>query len=782
MVNKKYPSGLQIYIKRISLFLISIFLFSSISNASLPVKTDRWLEIDLYWFGRTDMVKSVNQFWDRFNPLLAGVDGWKGVILNVGWISDYILEWHGDLNETIPLPKSMKKWSWFKDEGQFAGNSIERIGLWKDRFARADPPEVINYEPWTYTDLKKLSNLIKKVAYKKYGLKDVRVGTFVLGFESIYEGEKSIFAKKHKNTYLKNAPNLIALLSAENIKYGAYHGGIPENTPFTEFFGKQWGNFSKAVDLDVIVFRDSYLGVGIYARTGPYGKSAPGDPEKVKIWSDATADLVRQTKISNPSALVIGYSNAASAVADWRVNCFDLESIAKEGFLDGWIDQTWAGAWNEVGHRPETFWNNQLLGWTYQLCYMLGHAAILADTRVHHYFLTETFDAWESWDIIHNARERLRWGIWAYSHAAVKKPDGLKMPAGNYISWCNQGKRLLSEDDVRFLAETSDDAIRDAKETVKILGPTLVYCRSAMEWQSANKPDQTIGEWIDEQAGTLVKWSVPILSITRSEYLPKVESDMFIFQTPAHLNEIEKNNICKTLNSGKPTAVFASPAGGLDNDISTIIGVSTEDTTMTDIKYIGTINYQTDGIFDAIPNTFPLFQPYTKNKITKDPEIIYSVNSSPYLIYNESGNKNLIFWDPPEFSKNLKNCSDKYGASLDQILGSPAPFVLTSRLINKVMKEHKLINSERIDQYQPMNFCAWQLKNGSYHLMAGNLEEGINHRSDKSVHATINLPVAGIHTASREVVEIWSGEKLIIGNNKLAIGLSQAQTKLFTFN
>ena len=98
------------------------------------------------------------------------------------------------------------------------------------------------------------------------------------------------------------------------------------------------------------------------------------------------------------------------------------------------------------------------------------------------------------------------------------------------------------------------------------------------------------------------------------------------------------------------------------------------------------------------------------------------------------------------------------------------------------MKKHKLINSERIDQYQPMNFCAWQLKNGSYHLMAGNLEEGINHRSDKSVYATINLPVAGIHTASREVVEIWNGEKLIIGNNTLAISLSQAQTKLFTFN
>ncbi len=84
---------------------------------------------------------------------------------------------------------------------------------------------------------------------------------------------------------------------------------------------------------------------------------------------------------------------------------------------------------------------------------MLSHSAMLADTKVHHYFLTETFDAWETWDMIHNARERLRWGVWAYSHAAVKMPNGLKMPHGSYISWCNRGKHLLPEEDVKYLED-----------------------------------------------------------------------------------------------------------------------------------------------------------------------------------------------------------------------------------------------------------------------------------------------------------------------------------------
>lgn len=768
--------------KRFSIICLILIAQTYTLVAALPMKTDRWLEIDLYWFEHQNMEKSVNQFWDRFYPLLEGVDGWKGVILNVGWISDYILEWKGDLNEQIRLPKSMKKWPWFKDEGQFTGNTIDRMKLWKDRFNNADSPQVINYEAWTYADLKKLSYLIRKVASSKYKLSDIKVGSLVLGWESIYGGDKSVFTKAHPDIYLNNTPNFLARLSSDSGKFGAFPGGIPEGTPFTEFFGKQWGHLSKAVGLDAIILRDSFLGVGIYSRTGPYGKTAPPDPEKVKSWSNATADLVKQTKISNPGALVIGYSNGASAVADWRVNCFDLESIAREGYLDAWIDQTWAGAWNEVGQRPEPFWNYPFLGWTYQLSYMLGHAAVLADTKVHHYFLTETFDAWESWDIIHNARERLRWGIWAYSHATVKKPDGLKMPAGSYISWCNQGKRLLSEDDVKFLAETSNAAIQDSKETTKIFGPTLVYCRSAMEWQSLNKPDKTIGEWIDEQAGTLMKWSVPILSITRSEYLPQVESDMFIFQTPVHLKEAEKKNISQILESDKPVAVFASPAGGLDKDISGILGVSTSDTTINDLKYIGTLNYQTNGIYNSLPNTFPVFQPFTNNKFKEGVEIIYSVFNSPSLGYNKLNGKNLIYWSPPEFYNNLPNVP-LYGESLslDQRLGSPTPYVLTARLINEAMKLSGFISTDNIEQYQPVNLSMWQLKDGSYRIMAGNLEEGINHTSDLSVQTTLTLPDSEKSSKISEVVEIWNGEKIIAGNKKLTISLTQAQTKLFIF-
>ena len=149
-----------------------------------------------------------------------------------------------------------------------------------------------------------------------------------------------------------------------------------------------------------------------YDRAGPWGVVAPSS-ELISEATENVSALVRETKTSNPKALVMMYSNAASAVGDWRSNGLDLERIAREGFLDIFVDQTWAGAWNEVGVRHNAFWNVPTLGWTYQLTSTLMHAAILSGTHVRHYPLIETFDAWESWDVLHSVPDRLRWGIWA---------------------------------------------------------------------------------------------------------------------------------------------------------------------------------------------------------------------------------------------------------------------------------------------------------------------------------------------------------------------------------
>ena len=61
------------------------------------------------------------------------------------------------------------------------------------------------------------------------------------------------------------------------------------------------------------------------------------------------AALVKETKQANPNALVMMYSNGASAISDWRTNGFDLEAVAREGFLDS----SWTRRGQARGTRRE---------------------------------------------------------------------------------------------------------------------------------------------------------------------------------------------------------------------------------------------------------------------------------------------------------------------------------------------------------------------------------------------------------------------------------------------
>lgn len=626
----------------LSFFCISstshIFCQTKVQAAAKPVAedslihTDRWLEIDLYWFDKNDIQSSVNQFWQRFHPLFKGVAGWRGVILNVGWLTDYVTDWRGNPDDTIPIVKGMTQEDWFSVRGHLTGTLANKYKQWTQRFAKPANAQRKAYVDWTYKDLKILTSTLRETAKEKYNFDNIKVGSFVLAWKYIYGSKASGWSLRHPEAFssfaMQNESNstldATALLKADICHYGAFPNGTQAGLPVAEFFGKQWGDFSKTIGLDVIVLRDGMLGTGVYRRFGPFGKTLSADTAQNEKMIRALSDLVRVTKQSNPKALVIGYSSAASAVADFRTNAFDLEATAKEGYLDAFIDQTWAGAWNEVGIRygGDNFWNMPYLGWTYQLAYMLIHGAVLTDTKTRHYQLTETFDAWESWDVIHTAPQRLRWGIWAYSHAAVKTPSGLKMPDGAYISWANQGTRLLSDSDVVFLADELDSAYNDAANIKDVFGPTLVYNRAALTWQNEHAPDKSIKEWIDEYAGSLMKWGLPILSATRIEYLDKIKTDLPILQTPVHLNNDQKNYIIKQMDGSKPFFIIGSPTGGIDRDIANEGGLLSNDENGIWKKYgiITQRNKYTSGL-DTI---FSLRQYYTANQTAGNVKILYS--------------------------------------------------------------------------------------------------------------------------------------------------------------
>jgi hypothetical protein len=755
--------------------------WSAQAPGTTALDTDRWLEIDLYWFKQQEIKASARQFWDRFEPLYRGVRGYRGVILNIGWTVGPVMEWSGHLDQRISLPTGSGQSKWVDEKGPLTGTTEERKKKSEDRFAGALVATRRGYDPWTYGDVKALCAELKSEA-ERHGITELKVGMLNYAWRDAY-GEEAAWVHRHPEAFTQIeeiAPGNFSVgryfdpaarLHADATALGGLPHGISEGIRVHAAYAAQWGSMSRALGLDAIMLRDSFGMPVPYQRAGPWGPLAPS-PEAIRNGTEAVAALVKETKQANPAALVMMYSNAASAISDWRSNGMDLESIARQGYLDIWVDQTWAGAWNEVGIRQGSFWNAPTKGWTYQLAYMLMHAAVLADTKVRHYPLVETFDAWESWDVIHSAPERLRWGIWAYSHAGVKTPNGLKMPVGTYISWANQGERLLDNTDVRFLADNINAAVADAKQTTAIYGPTLVYSREAMQWQADHAtPNHDINEWIDEQMGSVMKWPVPILSATRMEWLPMVQSDLFVLGTPSHLSSQQLAGVNKFAKSGQAMVFTGSFTDGIDKTL--LAEADVRGGAEGAGEHAGTCK-ATNGagtLVENVPATFDTYCYVERGAVAPELNVIYSEEKAPALTLHATDKEQVAAWDPPDV-RSLE------GIPLSQIWGnSGAPFALAAGVFSDMLSRKSALHAARIDLKQTMNVAAWQTKNGGFRILAGNLEEGLRNDADFTRSAALVIPDSW-RIAGGSWKDAWAGHTINAENGALHITLPQASSVL----
>ena len=86
----------------------------------------------------------------------------------------------------------------------------------------------------------------------------------------------------------------------------------------------------------------------------------------------------------------------------------DVEQLVADGYMDAWVDQSWAGAWEDV---PTRFGKSQ--GWTYQLLFILVRRAQIEGgnrrrppgaAKCKHLVLHGTFDAYEGFDTLHKVQ------------------------------------------------------------------------------------------------------------------------------------------------------------------------------------------------------------------------------------------------------------------------------------------------------------------------------------------------------------------------------------------
>lgn len=714
---------------------------------SSPVPHDRWIEIDLYWFDGANPEASAKKFWDRYAPLYTDVSGYRGVILNPAMTVNYIMDYKGALSQQIYFPKATGQEIGKPISGQLPGTTADRQAAWRARYRATDNHQAqAGYGSWTYGDLKRLTTALRAQA-ATLGIKDFKVGSLIVGSDGTY-GEKTPFSIEHPEAWTRwrvdaagaidSSSNFdpLAKLRADATLRGGLPDGISEGMPVHAAFAAQWGALSRDVGLDALMLRDSMSFPRGFTRYGPFGDHVP-DAATAERLTSGIAAFIRDTKKANPKALILMWSTAASPVSDWRSNGIDVERIAGEGFLDIFVDQTWSGAWNEIGVRQQTYWNAPILGWTYQQGYMLQHAAVLANSKVRHYFLTDTFDAWESWDTIHTTPERLRWAIWAYSHIAVKTPHGLKVPAGSYISWGNRGKDLLGADDVTFLATNLNDAARDAASMTEVYGPTMVYSREVAAAQV--RDIAKLGDprdRIDEQVGSLIKWPVPILSITRMEWVPQVKAPVFVFGATRPLPEKDRAMLERLVATGQPVAFFGGFDHGTDAALLRLVGASStkHEPSVEDRRLTATLGPASGGL--ALRN-FPaafVAPPTARSNSASLADTVYAFGNFAGLVRRQTANTDVVVWDPVPLADYW------FRPLIDNMNGTPVPYALASATLTAQLAARDSVRASEIDLQQTGTFAAWRGRDGRVRLLAGNLEEGLRDDADRSRTIRLALP------------------------------------------
>ena len=491
---------------------------------------DRFVEIDLDWFPPGDQ-RSVGEFVERAAPLWHGRRGERGVVLNPGFLVDILTEFSGDPDQALPM-------------------RAQRYARWAQH---------------SYRDLGALAASLRAAASRE-GIDDLRVGVFVAGVGRVLTGTEmydlhSDWCDRHPELYPFDlsplpGPDLDPRvpLRADAHRYASRPDGIVAGTPFAELLADQWAAVAAACELDVIHLRDGFWGPMLYTRKGPYGVTAGPDPDENATWTTATADLFAAVKQRRPESTVMAYTSGIGATAEWRSGCVDTEAVLAAGGVDVLIDQTWGGAWQD-------WWDDWWKGWTNQHTNLLSHAVAVraVDPPVRHYKLIETWDGWEPFDTVHHVPGKLRWAMWAWSHAAVVTPDGLEVPDGTYVSWMNDKDRnLLDAEAVAFVADELGAAEDSAARMTAVGGPLLVFDREAIDERHRTDPASNATEHVEDAAALLLKWGTPILGATRAEWVAAGavgDGEGAVVQLGAGLADADLGALGPTVIAGRADAV-----------------------------------------------------------------------------------------------------------------------------------------------------------------------------------------------------------------------------------
>lgn len=196
---------------------------------------------------------------------------WKALLRHADTVS--IMLWTSDGSEildyrgTLKQPLEWAKYIGNPNTAHEVGSGPKELSLHERAYLYIDNPP-----SFTYGDLKNIIKTLKEVGKSLTG-KYIRIGAT---FDPGPEFAKSDFKyKRHREILGGNAMgaktfvSCYAILNADRVSYAGFPKGIPANTTFGTFFGRQSQHFLKDLGYDYIWFSNGFgFGVEGWSSTG----------------------------------------------------------------------------------------------------------------------------------------------------------------------------------------------------------------------------------------------------------------------------------------------------------------------------------------------------------------------------------------------------------------------------------------------------------------------------------------------------------------------------------
>jgi hypothetical protein len=269
------------------------------------------------------------------------------------------------------------------------------------------------------------------------------------------------------------------------------------------------------------------------------------------------------------------------------------------------------------------------------------------------------------------------------------------------------------------------DAAADSAATLEMVyGPLMVLDREGLEDLASTAPATNGSEWVEDQAGMLLKWGAAISAAAPAGWLPDKTPDGLLWQLPS---DAARRPDGPLIMSGRADLVrqdWLTAAGMTPTPRRLPAGYRLGFPSSADLRREDRVHLPERVAVEAAEGTW----------------IGYDSDGSPLL----GGRDGMYYWQPPDLA-------DPGNPLVPHSqIGSVSPYIEAARLLAREARASGGLATDEIAAHEPVTIGCWR-SGGRLHVLLGNLESGW--MGDSRFRRSVSLVLPASHLECRPGAE-----------------------------